>query len=141
MTLLEGLSAATAALGLLKELRDIDRSVDDAEYKLKIAEISSALADAKIALSDASLEINENDQKIQSLKSELDTARFGDTCPKCRKGRLQLTDTRGQTQMGLMHYGVEIWSFQCDDDDCKFEQRRHHDPHGAIPKAAAGKLK
>jgi hypothetical protein len=53
MDIASGLSAASAAITIAKDLREIDRSVDEATFKLKIAELTEALADTKIALSDA----------------------------------------------------------------------------------------
>lgn len=141
MTLMEGLSAANLALGLLKDLRDIDRSVDEASFKLKIAEITSALAEAKIALSDANISLNEKNLEIGKLRSDLEEARSGERCPKCHEGRLQLVSTEPKRQYGLNHYGVEEWHYVCCNAQCGFEQERLHDPHNVLQKAAAGKLR
>ena len=140
MTLIEGLTAANLALGLVKDLREIDRSVDEAGFKLKLAELTSALADAKIALSDANLELNESKIKAATLERELETAVNGDICPQCKKGRMKLEKTRPKTQHGLNHYGVEEWHFTCDDRDCNFQQKKLHDPHGVLQKAATKKF-
>ncbi len=132
MELMQGLSAVSMALGLVKDLREIDRSVDEAGFKLKIAEITSALADAKIALSDANLHLNEKEQIIRDIRSELDAIKNGDFCPKCRIGRMQLERTKGHSMHGLHNFGVEDWNFICSDKKCGFEQMRIHDPHGAL---------
>jgi len=132
MTIIEGITAATQAIGLLKELRDIDRSVDEAAYRLKMADISSALADAKNALSDANLVLTEKKVEIANLKSALDEATSGEICPKCREGRMQLRGTEIYSFRGLGRYGVEEWLLVCDNSDCQFEQNRLNDPHGAI---------
>jgi hypothetical protein len=54
-------SAIGQAITVAKSLRDIDRSMDAATYKLKIAELSGGLADVKIALSDAALSLQDKD--------------------------------------------------------------------------------
>jgi len=53
------ISAITAALGLARELRQIDVNLEKAELKLKLADITEALAEAKVALTEASLRISE----------------------------------------------------------------------------------
>lgn len=136
MTILEGLAAANAAVNILKDLKDIDRNVDEAAYKLRIADTISALAEAKIALSDANMELNDNKVEILRLKVELQNPTEGDVCPKCREGRMNLLGTT-MNRSGLANLGVEDWRYQCSQSDCDFEQRQIHDPHGAIPKAAA----
>jgi len=130
MDLITGLSAVSQALGLVKDLREIDRGVDEASFKLKLAEIGSALADAKIALADAK-------ERIAGLESELDTLKNGELCPKCRSGRMQLVSSEPHHMYGLGHLGVEDWNFVCDNSDCAFEQEKLNDPHGAIPKFAS----
>ncbi len=132
MDLMQGLSAANMALGFIKDLREIDRSVDEAGFKLKIAEIASALADAKIALSDANLHLNEKEQVIRDLRRELDELKNGDFCPKCHIGRMKLDHTKAHSMHGLSHFGVEDWSFICNNQDCGFKNERIHDPHGVI---------
>ncbi len=65
------LASVTAALGLVKELREIDTQVDQAEMKLKLAEITSALADAKMAVADASEEMQAREKDIAELNELL----------------------------------------------------------------------
>ena len=137
MDIVGGLTAANLALGLVKDLRDIDRSVDEAAFKLKVSELTFALADTQIALSDANLKLNETTQQIQTLKNDLETATSGDICPKCRSGRMQLIRTNSHRMGSLGQFGVEDWHLACDEAECGFEQTKMHDPHGVIPKAAA----
>lgn len=134
MDLLSGLSAASTAIGIAKDLREIDRSVDEAGFKLKLAELTSALADTKLALTDAK-------EIIARLESELDQAKNGELCPKCRVGRLNVTEIEPNYQFGLNHYGVEKWTYQCDGPDCDFLSVRMHDPSNVLPKVAAGMLR
>ncbi|WP_243612680.1 hypothetical protein [Shimia aestuarii] len=132
MDLGSGLSAASTAIGIVRELREIDRSVDEAAYKLKLAELTEALADAKLALTDAKV-------KVADLEMALADATSGEICPKCKVGRLQLVSTRPKLQRGLNHFGVEVWDFQCDNSDCAFESSKLHDPHGVLPAEARKK--
>ena len=84
MDIIGGLTAAKLALDLAKDLRAIDRSVDEATFKLKLADLTSALADAQLALSEAKV-------KMADLEKELHSAKFGDSCPMCLVGHLRGT--------------------------------------------------
>ena len=59
-----GLAAAGNALKILKELNQIDRDLDKATLKLKIAELTSALASAQMTLVEAQTEAQEKDKEI-----------------------------------------------------------------------------
>ncbi len=141
MDIIGGLTAVKLSLDLAKELRHIDRTVDDATFRLKLADLTDALADAKISLSDAKIALSDSDTEIKILKAKLDDALNGDICPSCRTGRLQLTSARSEHRLGLHDYGVENWLMTCNGPDCGFEQTRKHDPHGILPKFAAKKIK
>jgi hypothetical protein len=62
------LTTASQALGLAKTLVDVDRTVDHATFKMKIAELSSNVADLKIPLTEAQSEAAEKDEAIARLK-------------------------------------------------------------------------
>lgn len=64
MDIAAGLSAATAALGTVKQLADIDKTFSQAELRAKMASLYSDLADVKIALSDAR-------ETVSGLKSQI----------------------------------------------------------------------
>lgn len=64
------LATATQAMKLAQELRGIDKAVDAAEYKLKIADLTSALSDIKLALTDAREEIASKDAEIERLRRQ-----------------------------------------------------------------------
>jgi len=133
LDILTGLAALSQALGIAKELREIDRGLDEAAFKLKLADLQTNLAEAKASLSDAKIELSSKSQRIKELEGELDLAINGDYCPKCRSGRMKLVRTDFHHMYGLGHLGVEEWEFACANEDCGFVQTRLHDPHGAIP--------
>jgi DNA repair exonuclease SbcCD ATPase subunit len=63
------LATASQALKLLNDLCGIDKAYDQAELKLKIADLTTALADLKIVLSDARDELNKKQSEIEDLKN------------------------------------------------------------------------
>ncbi len=103
-----GLAAANQAVGLVKELREIDRSVDEAGFKLKLADLTQLLADAKIALSEANLALNEKDTKIKRLQEDLETAQLGNVCPKCKIGRLRLETIEPSKHVSEDYYNLSM---------------------------------
>lgn len=72
MDIAGSLSAVSAALGLVKELREIDVQFDKAELKLKIAELTSALSDAKLGLVDVAEELKLKESEIARLQGIID---------------------------------------------------------------------
>lgn len=139
MDIISGLTAAKLAVDLAKDLREIDRSVDEAAFKLKLADLTSALADAQVALSDAKLSINAKDEQIAGLEAKIDVLSNGEICPMCRKGRLQLEEVQKNHQYGAAHFGVEWHHYVCDYDECGHSERRLHDPVGAMKELAKKK--
>lgn len=67
MDLIAGLAATAKGLEIAKALRDIDRSMEAAEYRAKIADLIDQLTDAKIALSEARETIAAKDAEIRRL--------------------------------------------------------------------------
>lgn len=65
------LSAITAAIGLAKELKDVDHQLDKADLKLKVAELTSALAEAKMGLVDVADQLRAKDEHIIALRERL----------------------------------------------------------------------
>jgi hypothetical protein len=136
MDVIGGLTAARLALDLAKDLRGIDRSVDEATFKLKLAELTTALADTQVALAEARTNLLEKDTKIASLEGKLDELERGEKCPRCKTGRMNLVDTKPMRHWVLSSAGVERWSFVCSDDRCNFRQVKTHDPHSVLQKFA-----
>lgn len=65
------LSGVSTALTIVKQLNDIDKQVDEAGFKLRIAEATSALAEAKLGLIDAQEELRLKGREINDLKGLL----------------------------------------------------------------------
>ncbi|WP_106795594.1 hypothetical protein [Rhizobium sp. H4] len=65
------ITAIGAALGVVKQLNEIDVHFDKADLKLKIAEITSALASAKLGLVDAEEVVRRKDAEIRKLSDQL----------------------------------------------------------------------
>lgn len=68
-TIAEGISAVSTALGIVKTLREIDRGVQEAEFKLQVANVTSALADAKLALVEAQEAARLQKEELEKLRS------------------------------------------------------------------------
>jgi hypothetical protein len=62
------LTTLTSAMGLAKQFVEIDKTMDGAERKLKVAELSSALADAKVGITELQEEVKAREQEIDRLK-------------------------------------------------------------------------
>lgn len=63
-----GLAAMAQAIDIVKSIREMDKSLDDAQVKLRMAELYSALTDAKMALADAKMDLQAKDAEIARLK-------------------------------------------------------------------------
>jgi hypothetical protein len=63
-----GLSTAAHAFKLISDLRGIQKSFDEAEWKLKVAELNGAIADLKNTLVDAKEALNAKDEELKFLK-------------------------------------------------------------------------
>ncbi|MGX4803992.1 hypothetical protein [Bradyrhizobium guangdongense] len=69
MDIMTGLATASQAIKLANDLRGIDKAMDAAEFKLKIADLTIALSDIKMALSEAKEEISAKEAEITDLKA------------------------------------------------------------------------
>ncbi len=61
-------TSLTKGLEALRAIQDIDKNLDAATYKAKIADLMSAVADAKLALIEAREEAASKDKEIDQLK-------------------------------------------------------------------------
>ena len=62
------LQAASAGIGVLKELNRAEQEFDKAGLKLKFAELSQALATVQLALAEAQAEAGKKDAEIAKLR-------------------------------------------------------------------------
>ncbi len=69
MDIVGGLAAASKALEIIKQLRDVDKTFNAAAQKAKLAEAMEAASTAKITLLEAQGEIRERDEEIAKLKA------------------------------------------------------------------------
>jgi hypothetical protein len=127
-----GLTAATTALGIVKDLREIDRSVDEASFKLAIADLTTALADAKISLADAKETLADKDRQIKQLQRDLDCATSGDRCPICKIGNLKTIKVSPHPIFGKS--GLQEKHLSCDSSECSHTEKRMHAPTGILNK-------
>ncbi|MFT5742001.1 MAG: hypothetical protein ACI86S_000056 [Paracoccaceae bacterium] len=116
MDVIGGLTAARLAFDLAKDLQGIDRSVDEAEFKLKLAELTSALADTQVALADAKI-------KISDLEDALAGEKRGAVCPMCKEGRLKVVSL----EEGYLDESIQWHNCECDQDGCSYINRRLFD--------------
>jgi soluble cytochrome b562 len=64
------LATASHAIKLAQDLRGIDKALNAAEYKLKIADLTAALSDIKLALTDAKEDLASKDAEIDKLRRQ-----------------------------------------------------------------------
>ncbi|NEJ20085.1 hypothetical protein GR247_07865 [Rhizobium leguminosarum] len=60
------------AIGIAKDLREIDKGLDAGEFKAKMAELYASLADVKMALADAQEELRAKDKDIAELRGNFE---------------------------------------------------------------------
>lgn len=126
------LTAVSAALGIVKQVRDIDKDYDTALLKSQMAELYMGLADVKMALTDARQEIHDRDQAIRELEEKLSDATSGEKCPLCGTGRLKVVSVRPHPQFAFA--GIQEHTLRCENSECKHSEKRKHDPDGRSKK-------
>lgn len=133
MDIVGGLAAASQAISIARELREIDRSVDESVFKLKIADLQVALADAKVALSEAKLSLATKDEELAEISKKLSAATSGETCPVCNSAPLKTRKVVEHHQFGRL--GVQEKHLECSSDTCNHSEKRMHDPVGLLNKS------
>lgn len=71
MDLISGIAAASQAISLVKDLRELEGDYNEAQLKAKLSEIYSSLADVKMALADAQVANSELSQQIEKLEKAM----------------------------------------------------------------------
>lgn len=126
MDLMTGLATVQQAIGIAKELRDLEKNLDSATYKAQIAELYSSLADVKMALTDAQTALHDKDRQIRELTSKIEDMRAGETCPICGKGRMKVVASRPHPHFSFA--GVQERSIKCQNPECGHTEDRLFDP-------------
>jgi hypothetical protein len=67
-------ATAGQAIKLAQDLRGIDKAVDAAEYKLKIADLTTALFNIKLALTEPREELVSKNVEIETLQKQFHSA-------------------------------------------------------------------
>jgi hypothetical protein len=75
--IMTAMATASQAIKLANDLRGIDKAVNEAEFKLKIADLTVALSDIKMALWEAKEDLGAKQSEIDKLKKTFH--RFSDT--------------------------------------------------------------
>ena len=71
------MSTMTTAISLARRLREINKNIEDAEFKNILADLSLELADVKLALADIQVKGIEKDKEIDFLKEKLKNKTIG----------------------------------------------------------------
>jgi hypothetical protein len=69
------LSSLKTATDIAKFIKESNVSLEQADHKLKLAELISALADAKIEIAEIQELILEKDEELKSLQNQLDVSK------------------------------------------------------------------
>jgi len=134
MDLMTGLTAANQALGLVKQLRDLERAAGDAVFRDQIVKLQEALFDARSSLLDAKEALQEKDAQIAELGKAIDELNSGELCPACRNGKLKKIAGKKPRSQGMARAGIQEWTMRCDNDGCAHEETKLHDPNRFLEK-------
>ena len=69
-TISAAISSVSSGIEIAKAVKDSSNSLEQAEIKLKMAELISVLADAKVAFAELQEELLERDKQIRRLKEK-----------------------------------------------------------------------
>lgn len=126
MDISAALTVISQAIGLAKDLRDIDNNLDTATHKAKMAELYGSLADVKMALTDARSELHDKNAEIEKLHQTIATLKTGETCPICGIGNLKVTSSSAHPHFGT--FGLQERILKCDNENCSHSEKRRFDP-------------
>ena len=122
LDIMGALAVASQSIKLAKDLRDLERDLDSASYKTKMAELYGNLADIKIALSDAKEALHEKDVQLKNLMAEMSALKSGETCQLCQSGNLKVTAIRRDPVFGIMGHKEHILT--CQNAECGHTESR-----------------
>jgi hypothetical protein len=127
-----GLAAASQTLTILKQIRELDASIDSAAFKAKLLEIQESAHDARVALLEAKEAVLAKNEEIAELKRQLRTATSGEGCPVCCIGTLDVTRITAHPKLGKV--GIQEKHLVCGNPECSHTESRLHDPVGILDK-------
>ena len=132
MDLITGLSAASQAVSLLKQLRDLDRALDEAAFKAKLIELQEMVLDARTSLLEAKEALLTKEERIRELERLVVELKSGETCPVCQNGTLKTRSVKAHPTFGEV--GVQEKTLVCSNPECGHTEKRIHDPSGILGK-------
>jgi hypothetical protein len=119
------LGILSKALGIVKELKEIDKNFDMAHVRNQMADLYLSLADVKIALADAKQEISDKEKIITQLEEKIDLSKKGEKCVLCENGYLKVTASRPHPEFSFA--GVQERTLSC--TECRHSEKRFYDPN------------
>jgi phosphomevalonate kinase len=122
MDIMGALAVASHTIKLAKEVKDLERDLDTASFKAKMADLYDNLAEIKMALTDAKEELHQKEAEIKKLHSEISTLKSGELCPLCQNGRLKVIAVQPHPQFGV--FGHKLHSLECQNADCSHTESR-----------------
>lgn len=122
MDIIGALTVASQSVKLAKDLKDLERELDAATYKAKMAELYSNLADIKMALTDATELLHEKDAEIKRLKAELTARKTGEVCQLCGIGAMKVMAIKDDPVFGV--FGHKQHTLICQNADCGHQETR-----------------
>ncbi|WP_146618676.1 hypothetical protein [Rhodoplanes elegans] len=125
MDIAAALSLLGQAIGVVKDLRELDKGFDAAALKAKMADLYATLADVKIALSDARESIHERDLKIKELEKKITALSSGEACPLCEAGHLKVIASQEHPDFAFA--GVQERTLRC--TNCGHTEKHLYDPN------------
>ncbi|GHA61070.1 hypothetical protein GCM10008927_28130 [Amylibacter ulvae] len=132
MDIMTGLASASQALNLVKQLKELDIAIGQAEYKSQLLDLQEVIYETKSALLDAKQEILTRDEEISELRKKIKVITNGEACPVCNVGTLKVTKITPHPQFGELD--IQQRHLECDQQSCAHKEQRMHDPNGLIDK-------
>ncbi|MBU2966924.1 hypothetical protein Q4508_19460 [Amphritea sp. 2_MG-2023] len=113
------LTTVSTAIILATRLREIDKNIEDAEFKNLLADLSLELADAKLKIAGL---VSEN-ASLKEMLNEV-TSATGECCPSCNNRTFKIISTRPHPTFGDL--GAKEREYMC--STCGFEESKLVEP-------------
>lgn len=113
------ISSVSTAISLAARLREISKSIENAEFKNLLADLSLELAEAKLKMADLISENAAMKEKINSL-----TSATGEVCPRCNNRTFEIISTRKHPTFGRL--GAKEREYKC--SGCGFAETKFVEP-------------